>query len=264
MIHKKNKMMKEYRMSALFNQTNINQTDTFAGSSSVFLNGVQIGPTLEIGEGVIGALSVGYISDLSGNNQGWLASQLIAGDITTSYLKLTSTTLGYVDYNNLSSMNAITLNDDTTAYALTNISTINGAPVNGGAVPIPYISSIDLPFAPTLNSAEKAGISTLLMGLPTGSTIHAQAQITIIPPTGCNVEGTLLFGMGMTSSDLTFNNYYPYYFNTANAQQNMTVQMNGLINIPNATDTFAITCSNATSGSVIANLTCSKITFVSP
>jgi hypothetical protein len=248
-------------MSVLFNQTNINETTTFAGNSSVFLNGVQIGPTLEIGEGVIGALSTGYISDLSGNNQGWLASQLIAGDIATSYLKLTSTTLGYVDFNNLSSVNAITLTDDTTGFALTNISTINGAKI--GASPQPYISSVVFQGAPSLNSTERAGVSTILQGLPTGSTVNAQIQIDSVSPAGSNVSGVLYFGMAMSTVGLDFQNYLPYYFNTATPGPTAVFQMNGLINIPNSTDQFVVTCSNASSDSVIADFTVSKVTFVS-
>lgn len=261
--------MKQYRMSALFNQTNINETDTFSGTTGAFPNGISIGtsPTTQLDNFNVstGIVSLAAIDPTTNDLAPFQAAVFYSGtgQQGSGYYSIDSATINWTGNTINQEIPIVSASDSTgvNQVALTNISTINGAPVGAS---IPYISSIDLPFAPTLNSGQKAGISTLLMGLPTGSTIHAQAQITIVPPTGCNVEGTLLFGMGMTSSDLTFNNYYPYYFNTANAQQNMTVQMNGLINIPNATDTFAITCSNASGGGVITDFTCSKITFVSP
>lgn len=228
------------------NFTNANATTPFA--QGIFDNGIQIGPTIELGEGSIGTLPVGYVSDVNtGDNSAWLASQLIAGDISMSYLKLTSSTVAYVDGNNENEIRALTLGNS--AFALTNISSING--VAPGASSASYISSINLPLLlPSgLNATAKGFASTVMAGMPTGSTIQAQMDIDVTAPGGSNVIGTLWAGMGTQTGGVSF--FTPVYFNTANPASATVVSMNGLINIPKANDGIVIALSNGSTGGLL-------------
>lgn len=116
-----------------------------AGSGSNFTNGIAIGESnLIIQQGTIPynyGPPVGYISDSDGSNVGWLADPIWSGGNSMSYIRMTSTVIDAVASDGTTEKRFLTVDPgqiagEDAAFALTNISTINGSvPTFGAAGP---------------------------------------------------------------------------------------------------------------------------------
>lgn len=128
-----------------FNGQNLISTSGSGGGSIVssFTNGISIGPNnLQIQQGAINAPLL-YGSDSNGDNVGWLAQPLWSGDASSAYLRYSSTNIDGVLPNGTTSQNFLIADISkygtaNSAFALNNISTLNGIPISsflaGGSV----------------------------------------------------------------------------------------------------------------------------------
>ena len=251
-------------MSAIFNQTNLNPNTTFwqAGGGAAYPDGITVGnnPPVKLDNfGIFGSDPLAAINSSTGDLTDFQASAFHAGEPNTGYVSVTETGMTYTAPSTgvPSQIMSVSTIAGVNQIALTNISTINGRAL---ASPV-YSSTISLSGSPQVNVGQLAGISTILTGLPVGPNVSAAAQLTVAPPTGSNVEGILWMGMGFSTSG-TLLNLSPLYFNTANAQQTASFQMNGIVPINSSSDQLIITLSNGATNAVIGNYACSQIKLI--
>ena len=238
------------------NFTNANATTSFAGGASggaSFPNGVTIGnnPPVSLDSfGIFGSEPLASIDPTTGDLTDFQASAFHAGEPNVGYITVEATGMSYSAPSTGINTNFLLVGTSgaVNQYAFTNISTINGV-VPGAS--IPYISSINLSalFPSGLNAAAKGFASTIMSGMPTGSTIQAQMDIEVDAPGGSNVTGTLWAGMGTVTGGISF--FTPVYFNTANPTNPTVVSMTGLINIPQANDGLVLALSNGSTGGLL-------------
>lgn len=251
-------------MSAIFNQTNLNPNTTFwqVGGGAAYPNGITVGnnPPVKLDNfGIFGSDPLAAINPSSGDLTDFQASAFHAGDTNSGYVSVTETGMEYAAPSTGvgSQIMSISTIGGVNQIGLQNISTINGRPL---ASPV-YVSSLILNGVPTILPAGRAGISTILTGLPVGSNVSVYADAALAPPAGSNVEGLVWMGMGFSTSG-TLVNFIPVYFNTANPQQTAGFQMNGILPIASSRDQLIVTLSNSANNGILTQFGISQIKLI--
>jgi hypothetical protein len=245
-------------MSTLPNATNSAPGTTYStgGGSGNFPDGIDIAGQNIVKGSYFNDSNVLVVQDDNGAIRPLNANPLLAGSYSAGYSVMQPNSISFVQPATGTTTTFATYDQATTTnIALSNISSINGAPVGGGGGGLTTVNV-------GTSNVKGGGVnvdpnSTTVIGsdsisaLPTGSNILVQATIGIgSGVSGSNVTGNIQYGVGFSNALSLFS--APIYIDTNGTFPFVSsIQISGILANADATNTLLLIGSNAASNGLL-------------